>query len=57
MEAAILGIPTIAVSLDAEHDPHGEGAAAFAAALAQETDWDLWGWARRPAAGLPGRLQ
>jgi len=36
MEAAILGIPTIAVSLDAEHDPHGEGAAAFAAALAQE---------------------
>ena len=29
----------------------------LAAALAQETDWDLWGWARRPAAGLPGRLQ
>jgi 5'-nucleotidase len=36
MEAAILGIPAIAVSLDAERDPHYEVAAAFAAALARE---------------------
>jgi 5'-nucleotidase len=36
MEAAILGIPAIAVSLDAEREPHYEVAAQFAAALAQE---------------------
>lgn len=36
MEAAILGIPAIAVSLDAERDPRYEVAARFAAALAQE---------------------
>ncbi|MCL6499596.1 MAG: 5'/3'-nucleotidase SurE [Firmicutes bacterium] len=36
MEAAILGIPAIAVSLDAERDPRYEVAAAFAAALAEE---------------------
>jgi 5'-nucleotidase len=36
MEAAILGIPAIAVSLDAERDPRYEVAAAFAAALARE---------------------
>lgn len=25
--------------------------------LARETDWELWGWARRPVDGLPDRLQ
>ncbi len=25
--------------------------------LARETDWELWGWARRPVNGLPDRLQ
>jgi len=25
--------------------------------LAQETEWELWGWARRPVAGLPERLR
>jgi GDP-D-mannose dehydratase len=29
----------------------------LAAALAQGTDWELWGWARRPVDGLPDRLQ
>lgn len=25
--------------------------------LEQETDWELWGWARRPVTGLPDRMQ
>ncbi|HXF68631.1 MAG TPA: GDP-mannose 4,6-dehydratase [Thermoflexus sp.] len=29
----------------------------LAAALAQETSWELWGWTRRPVAGLPDRLR
>ncbi|MCS7234552.1 MAG: 5'/3'-nucleotidase SurE [Armatimonadota bacterium] len=36
MEAAVLGIPAIAVSLDAEADPQYEVAASFAAALAEQ---------------------